>query len=254
MIDALKSSRRYGTLADAALVRAARWALARARSEKDAVRVAKRKLHQVHGAFVSGGHLTKAEALVAGGGPIDDVCRGVLGCQTSTMQRLAYADELYANVRGVCRAPRRVLDLACGLHPFALPSMGLPDACSYEAVEVDHRFTDLVAHLDGWMPQEVTARTVDLVSEPVEREVDLVFLLNALPSLEQQEKGSAGAVLDAARAPVTIVSFPARSLCGRTPMRRADAARVLEASLPLGALIADAWSFSHETVYVVRRD
>ena len=252
-MDSLRMSSRYGTLAESALARAARWAIRRARSEKEAARLARRKLHQVHGAFVSGGHLEKASAIVERGGDVVEVCRAVLDCQTSTMQRMAYAEEFYGAVRSAASDAASVVDLACGLHPFAIPFMGLGGACRYDAYEVDSRFVRLVERLDARLPQHVRAFAADLVDQPVECEADVIFLLNTVPTLEQQEKGASKAVLAAARSPVTIVSFPARSLCGRTPMKRVDSARTLEAVLPADAAIADTWEFSHETVFVVRR-
>ena len=52
--DALRSSHKYALLCDQALLRTASWAVARTGTVREAVKLAKRKLHQVHGAYVTG--------------------------------------------------------------------------------------------------------------------------------------------------------------------------------------------------------
>ena len=51
--DAVMKSRKYRRLCRSVVERAAQWAIVRSRSEKEAVKRAKRHLHQAHGAYLA---------------------------------------------------------------------------------------------------------------------------------------------------------------------------------------------------------
>lgn len=255
----LRTSGRYGSITEGVLVRTAGWALARTTSRKEAVKLARRRLHQIHGAFVGPHDLKRVQRLLdAVEPPLDDdgfrqLCARVLSCHASTAERLPYLDRFYEVVRRFAPSPRTVVDLACGLNPFALPWMGLPDDCTYHAADIDARLLALTGRLLELRPVRIETSEWDLVSSAPAVDADSVLLLKTLPSLERQEQGAARRVLEALRAPVVFVSFPARSLGGRERGMRATYDAELDRVLPQGMVRVESAAFPTETLYVLAR-
>lgn len=257
--DDLRASRRYGAITEAVIARTATWAAARSRSRREAVKLARRKLHQIHGAFLGASELRGAERMLAAvEGPLDDdrlrdLCTRVLRCHASTAERLPSIEEFSAAVRRFAPAPATVVDLACGLNPFALPWLGLPPGCTYHAIDLDARVLALVRRLDALQPVRVTVSEADLVSAPPSLQADAVLLLKAAPSLERQEQGATRRLLESVRAPVAFVSFPARSLGGRERGMRATYEAALDRLLPDDLERVAEADLPTETVYVLER-
>ena len=144
---ALRESRKYGCLCEDTLRRVARWAASRHARTKDAVKAAKRKLHQACGAYLGGFDPAEAGA-VARGLPNDpprdvlrDACLGVLGRHVSTAERAPFMEEAYAEMFRRTGTPRVLVDVACGLNPFAFPWMGSRITPSTSTAESSRRRT-----------------------------------------------------------------------------------------------------------------
>jgi len=221
IVERLRKTRKYANTCEDTLVRVARWALARHDSPKNALKAAKRKLHQVYGAYLGQADIGRIDRL-AGAVPtpasperIETACREILGCHASTRERLPILEDVYARVFSEIGTPKTVLDLACGLNPFALPWMGLAEDARYYAFDIDrgliaaiNRFLDGIGHAGVAECQDI------LVAVP-QQEADVALLLKTLPCLEQQEKGASLSVLRQLRVRHAVVSFPTRSLGGR---------------------------------------
>lgn len=221
VIEALRRAPKYRHLCDDTLHRIADWATVRHPASKDAVKAGKRKLHQVYGAYLDGPGLNRVEEGVRAVSPglsgedLREACREILACHASTAERLSILKEVYLVLFREMGAPGSILDLACGLNPFALPWMGLGPETTYRAWDVDGRLiaaiNDFLTHLGR--PPAAVCRDL-LVSTPDEP-VDVVFLFKTIPCLEQQEKGASVRLLRCLRARYAVVSFPARTLGGR---------------------------------------
>jgi 16S rRNA (guanine(1405)-N(7))-methyltransferase len=256
----VKGSRKYRHLCDETVQRVVRWAADRSRTQKELVARARRKLHQVYGAYLSGWDAGRAgellDALVPGS-PADRVravCREVMALHASTRERLPLLDALYGEIFAVTGVPRRVLDLGCGLHPFALPWMGLAADADYTAWEIDETIVELASRFLPARSRQSRAVCRDVLASRPADPADLVFLLKMLPCLEQQEKGSGTRLLRALSAPFVVVSFPNESLGGRSKGMPAHYAAVMEelASGLGGGLVRI--EHEPETFYVLCRD
>ena len=259
IVTALRQTRKYRYLCEETLRRNAEWALSRHPGSRDAVKAAKRKLHQIYGAYLEGIDRGRIEALVRDLGPartdaqLRETCQDILGSHASTAERLGIMADLYPALFREIGHPRRVLDLCCGLNPFALPWMGLDPAAEYRAIDIDR---SLVSSINGFLrildrPQ--TAECRDIVAGELHAEADAVLLLKSVPCLEQQEKGCATRILKGLRSRCVVLSFPTCSLGGKAKgmaqhydgvaRRMADG---LEASVK-------ALSFPGETFFVLTR-
>jgi 16S rRNA (guanine(1405)-N(7))-methyltransferase len=259
IVSALRGSRKYRFLCEDTLRRVAEWAGARHSGRREIVKAAKRKLHQAYGAYLEGGDPSEVEAQVkALPSDLSDeelraVCLGILGRHTSTEERVPFMEEVYSEVLRRTGRPEAVLDLACGLNPFAFPWMGLPREVTYHACDIDGRIVSAVDAFFSWLGVPHSAACADVLVSVPEVEADVAFLLKTLPCLERQEKGAGAAVLREVRARYVVVSFPAQSLGGREKGMREhyrEEMRRIEAELGSGA---EEIAFPTETFYVLEK-
>lgn len=253
LVAELRASRKYAQLDGQALARVAAWALDRTASRKEAAKAARRKLHQVYGAYLPARGIADAEraARKLAVDELPTACRAVLACHASTRERLEVMEGFFRAAFGANTGQVQVVDLGAGLNPFAIPWMPLEPGASYLAVDVDERIERLVEQLGPHVPVELTARTEDLVSATDPITADLVFLLKLVPPLEQQAPGSAMRLFERIRAGRVVISVSAHSLGGRKRGMREQHASMLQQMIPgLGAR-AERHEFPSETMFVL---
>ena len=218
---ALRETRKYRHLCEETLNRTAEWALDRHPGFRNAVKAAKRKLHQIYGAYLEGIDHGRIEALVRDLEPsapeaqLRATCEDVLGSHASTAERLGIMADLYPALFDEIGHPLRVLDLCCGLNPFALPWMGLDRATQYRAIDIDRSLISSINSFLRVLNRPATAECRDLVAGEFRAETDVVLLLKSVPCLDQQEKGCATRILEGLRSPCVVLSFPTSSLGGK---------------------------------------
>jgi 16S rRNA (guanine(1405)-N(7))-methyltransferase len=221
IVSALRRARKYRHLCEDTLDRIAEWALERHPGSREALKAAKRKLHQIYGAYLEGTDHEQIDALVrdldpnASDAQIRSTCEDVLGGHASTAERLGIMADLYPALLAEIGSPRRLLDLCCGLNPFSLPWMGLDPATSYRAIDIDQSLVSSINRFLEALGRPATAECRDVVTRGLSDESDAVLLLKSVPCLEQQEKGCATRILQGLRARQLVVSFPTGSLGGR---------------------------------------
>ena len=259
IMEDLKHSRKYRYLCDDTLVRIAAWAAVRAKSQKEATRRAKRKLHQVYGAYLEKWDFEHAECILdelrpdADSQAVRTVCRQIMQQHTSTKERVGLLEPLYTSIFAITGRPRRILDLGCGLHPFALPWMGLSRDVRYLAWDMDHRIVALVNRFLTIMGLEPHAQCRDMLVSSSTAQADVAFVLKMLPCLEQQEKGCSVRLLRDINAPFIVVSFPVHSIGGRGKGMRKHYAQIMEDILSELAWRSVPMEFQEELFFVLHR-
>jgi 16S rRNA (guanine(1405)-N(7))-methyltransferase len=217
LVEALRRTRKYGSLCEQTLRRVASAAMARSSSEREALKRAKRQLHQISGAYVTPANLRRVDGLLdsLGAGVSEEetqaLCRGILELHASTRERLPYLEETYKALLGDAAS---VLDLACGLNPFGLPWMDLPVDARYTPVDMDCGLIDRINRFFGVLGRADRAICLDLLSSPPAGDYDVILLLKILPPLERQRRGSSLLLLKELRARRIVISFPTRTLGG----------------------------------------
>ena len=256
---ALAESRKYRHLCRATIERVATWPAQRNDSQAQAVKAAKRKLHQVYAAYLSGWNPRGAEKILQSlqPEPIDEqlreACRRIMSQHTSTAERLGVLDGLYRSVFEITGQPKRILDLGCGLGPLALPWMHLPADIEYEAWDIDHRMVDLLNHFFRIAAPRSLAQCKDVLTETPAGQVDVAFCMKLLPCLEQQQPDIARQLLSRVPAEFIVISFPVRSIGGRRKNMPANYASRIEPVLAEMGLRAERLACPAELVYVARR-
>ncbi len=252
----VRRSRKYRHLCEATVARVAAWAISRSTSQKDALKRTKRKLHQVYAAYLQRWDFDRARAILDALPPGADeeslrsACRQIMMLHTSTRERLGLLETMYDSIFEITGPVESVLDIGCGLHPLSLPWMS-PAPLRYRAWDIDERMIELlncffaIAHL----PREAACR--DILAEMPTEPADVAFLMKTLPCLERQEVGSGLRVIRELPARFVVVSFPARSLSGRSKNMPQNYATAMEALLAQGPWPAGTIDCGQELIYVV---
>lgn len=249
----IRASAKYRTL-DAGLVhRVATEAAERFRDRGQALKYAKRKLHQAFGAFLSGSPAAAAGEFVAaareGRGDLRAAALSAMREHASSAERAAWLAPFYQQVAQWCGAARSVADLACGLNPLAIPWMRLSPDATYWACDIDAGLITALAGLDEVMPVRFTAVTCDLVASPPARQADVGLVLKTITTLDQQDHAAAGRVLAALDCRHVIVSLPRRSLSGRRHYGDDATAAVREAAAGSPYRLRGEAAFGDEVLY-----
>jgi len=222
LVDAVLASRNYRHISRDFIAVLGSQELARHSNLKEAIKATRNKLHQVGGAYIeSEAHYAAWIALLqqaAVNGDNDQfkrACKSVMGFHASTRERLPMLEQFYTTLLADLPPVRSVIDVACGLHPLAIPWMPLGQGAQYYAYDIYHDMADflnefmVLIHMPGY------AQTRDVIQHCPTSKVDLAFVLKAIPCLEQVDKNAGLHLLDAINADHLVVSFPVHSLGGR---------------------------------------
>jgi 16S rRNA (guanine(1405)-N(7))-methyltransferase len=216
----VRQGAKYAAICPELVERVAREELAIRRNAKEALKSARRRLHQAGAVYM--GERPPYERWLAAlreaqGDParIEAVCREALAAHQSSRERLPILARFYGELLADLAPVASVLDLACGLNPLAIPWMPLAPGARYVACDI---YTDLAAFLREALPLlgvAGQAETVDLSARTPEAQADVVLLLKTIPCLEQLDRAAGARLLREVRARHVVVSFPIQSLGGR---------------------------------------
>jgi 16S rRNA (guanine(1405)-N(7))-methyltransferase len=222
LVEAVRSSPKYAHIAGSFIRRIGRRELNNRRSQKEALKAVKNKLHQAAGAYLAEtppyeSWLAKISAAARKDdlAALVEICRQAMGHHASTRERLPFIDSFYQQIFAALPPVHSVLDIACGLNPLSLPLMPLPEQFRYYAVDI---YEDLAAFLNAFfrlLETEGGAWAEDVIESPLDIQVDLALALKAIPCLERVDRTAGERLLDSLQANHLVVSFPARSLGGK---------------------------------------
>lgn len=221
---AVAQSAKYRTLPTDLIHRVAAEELAKRSSYKEALKSSKNKLHQIGGAYwQTAVDFPKALARLQQTTDLagwQQTSQELMQLHTSTKERLPILAPFYHTIFAHLPPIQRVIDVACGLNPLALPWMALPAGASYHAYDI---YGDMMQFLQQYFELAAQRHTAvvgqahhqDVISTPPQETADLAIILKSLPCLEQSQRGAAKQLLDTIQARYLLVSYPAQSLGGR---------------------------------------
>jgi 16S rRNA (guanine(1405)-N(7))-methyltransferase len=215
------SNKKYSSILPEFIRRIGKIELEKRRNLKEAIKETKSKLHQVTGAYLGGNleytpWLNKLSDAAKSNDPeaIKTACKYILRQHASTNERISYLEDFYRSIFFYVPKFTSILDLACGLNPLTIPWMDLDQHCQYHAWDVNSGMVDFLKEAGKYFDIDLSVKSVDIFSVVDFPETNMVFLLKALPCLEQVQKGISTTLLKRITAPNVIVSFPSKSLGG----------------------------------------
>jgi len=154
-------------------------ALTRQPNPKAALKTVREKLHNIVAPYLGDpDYAAAAQRLTdayATGQEIDikSACLELLGAHASTRERIPLLAEIYARLWQVTGKPEVLLDLACGLHPFSLPWMGLAAQAEYYAFDIHTPRVGLINHFFQLAGQAGKALVQDILVQPPRMKADV---------------------------------------------------------------------------------
>ena len=112
------------------------------RKKADAIKAVKAKLHNIAAPYLD--ELDYSEGLASlesvfssqSTTTIKELCSHFLLAHHSTRERMPYLSDFYSYIFEIIGNGCTILDLACGLNPFALGLVPLPDEMTYTAYDI----------------------------------------------------------------------------------------------------------------------
>ena len=233
--------------------------LPRHRSPKDALKSVRQKLHNIVAPYLGDPDYTAAarqfeEAFASGEAePVKTVCRQILAAHVSTRERLPVLEDFYARLWGVTGIPHTILDLACGLHPFGFPWMGLPDSTRYYAYDIHQPRVTLINRYFALQGLESLACCQDILVSPPQIEAEVAFFFKEAHRFEQRQHGCNRAFWQALKVKWLLVSLPTESLTKRHSLEEGHRRLVYNNLEGLGWEVKEE-AFEGEMVFCVRRE
>lgn len=258
IVERVLRSSRYRDVDRTVVARLAAEELPRSRNAEDAVKRVKRRLHQAVGAFrgvTDGAELAEAWEGDLHAPAFRAACLDVLRRHASTRERIRHLDAFYMGIWAITGVPSRLIELGCGLGPLALPWMDI-GAATYVATDVDRRPLDQVRAFFELVGQPHEVRALDAVTQVPPDVADVALILKLVPTIDHQDPDAATRLLRGLRVRHAVVSFPARSLGGRTKgMERTYRSRLEQLVASVGRVrdVAEA-SVPNELVFVLTLD
>lgn len=263
IMTAVRTSRRYTSVADQTIRRIADAALISANGNVgEAVKRTKRGLHEIFGAYLPAppkyaALLRKLDTAVHADDQqeIRAVLSSAMSSHASTRERLPILDEFYSEVfRRLPSPPRTIRDLACGLNPLTTPWMSLPDGVVYHASDIDLRLIDFLDSALTALGVAHRTEVRDLVADADPTPTDVTLLLKTVPCLESQRRNHGWELIDAINSPIVVVSFPTKTLGQRSKGMFNTYSNAFDRWVADRPWRIEQIEFSNELVYVVDKD
>ena len=193
-------------------------------NKKLVIKAVKAKLYQVSGAFRNDNfdYLSLTDTLSNVScetypEELKNICLDVMQKHASTRERIPFLQDFYSQIFSVLPPIGSVIDLACGLNPFAIPWMTLNTDFQYDAWEL---FEDIISLINLFFDKQLikgTASQKNLLQNMPDHVYDLAFVLKTIPCLEQIDKYGGRKLLSQLSfiSKYAVISFPGFSLSGK---------------------------------------
>jgi 16S rRNA (guanine(1405)-N(7))-methyltransferase len=219
--EVLAQSKKYKSIDTPMLTRTAQAVIKDSTSLKEAIKLSKRKLHQIITAFGTDIPYASLTTRFTEAGKEKDsdvnkaICQSIMRFHASTRERIPILEKFYTTLFVDIAPVHSVLDLACGLHPFAFPWMQLAPQATYIACDISSEMMKCIGVCLEQSNLRIQSLVQDITQGIPNEEVEIAFLLKTIPTIDQQDETAGRRILEQIHAKHIILSFPVRSLSGR---------------------------------------
>jgi len=151
LIEAILASPKYKSVSSDLVRYIGRQELAKRHNLKEAIKATNNYLHQVDGAYQDSAPRYRAwlDKLKQASQAKDRkellaVCKWIMQYHSSTRERLPMLEQFYSTILAGLPPINSVIDIACGLHPLAMPWMPLAGPATYYAHDMYQDMTDFL--------------------------------------------------------------------------------------------------------------
>ena len=138
--------------------------------------------------------------------------RELLSKHQSTEERLGDIDTFYDVIFSHTGVPSSIADVACGLHPFALPFMKLPAGAEYCAYDLNEPRINAIDFFIKKLGYSGGGFHEDILVNPPQREFDAVFFFKEAHRFEKRRKGCLNEFFKSMNTHCLVVSLPIKDL------------------------------------------
>ncbi|HII15703.1 MAG TPA: hypothetical protein HA362_05305 [Nanoarchaeota archaeon] len=189
---------------------------------KDAVKAAKETralLREVYGAFLTPKFFQR-EKFLQGIKSLNDLeaHKSVLALHLSTKERLPFYETVYQKIFAITGKPSTILDLGCGLNPFSIPFMHIPNL-TYYAAELAKADAEFIQEYFTKAGVRGSTFQMDLTEAGKFPAADVCFMFKVIDTLEAIQWDITAELLARLRAKWIVASFAKKSLGGRKTIK-----------------------------------
>jgi 16S rRNA (guanine(1405)-N(7))-methyltransferase len=194
--------------------------LVKGRTGSAALQAVREKLHNIVAPYLGDPDYPAAAIMLEQAvcnGDSDSVkaaCQNIMAAHASTKERIPWLDTFYPQLWSITGTPGSVLDLACGLHPFGLPWMGLPQETQYHAFDLHTPRIESINHFLRLLGHEPLAVVQDILVNPPQLQADVALFFKEAHRFEQRQRGCNRPFFEALNVRWLLVSLPAADLSG----------------------------------------
>ena len=260
LINDIRGSTKYKDISPDLITSIGSQEIIKRRTFKEAVKATRNKLHQIGGAYLDGRQnytqwLDELSQATQSGNKTAmlQVCRTIMSHHASTRERLPILDQFYSTILSNLPPIHSIIDIACGLNPLSIPWMPLESGTAYYAYDI---YQDMIDFLSYFFPLHAVkgySQQCDIIQSCPTHEVDLAFVLKAIPCLEQIDKQAGYRLLHTLNAKYLVVSFPVHSLGGRSKGMSAYYEEHFRALIRHESWEVQRIEFATELVFVIKK-
>lgn len=143
---------------------------------------------------------------------LNSYCLRLLSQHASTRERLPYLQDFYEIIFNQIGTPSSLLDLACGINPFAIPFMQLPKNVFYYAYDIHKPRIDLINLFLEYYGMSGLAYHQDILVNPPTIYADTAFFFKEAHRLEKRAVGANRRLWSSLNVSNLVVSLPSTDL------------------------------------------
>jgi 16S rRNA (guanine(1405)-N(7))-methyltransferase len=191
--------------------------------ERELEKIVRQKLHNIVAPYLEELDYRSAMTELStiknhGDQSLREYCLQILSAHASTKERIPIMAEFYAKIFEHTGIPGSVLDLACGLNPFALLWMALPTETTYHAYDLHKPRIDLINAFFHVVDRPPLAEKRDILVKPPELRADVAFFFKEAHRFEQRQHGCNRTFWQELKVKTIVVSLPSSNLTGSHSM------------------------------------
>lgn len=230
--------------------------LKRFSNPKQALVSTREKLHHIIALYLGDpDYVNTGAQLISAAGDDDkirQICLTVLNSHISTRERLAFREDFFNQIFAITGKPSSILDLACGLNPFAFPWMGLPITVHYFAYDLNKPRIELINQFFTSYGLQPLGIHTDILVNPPSQKADVAFLFKEVHRMESRQKGCSLPFWKALNVKWLLISLPTTSMSGRHSLLEKHQRLVMDILGPVDWPVKEI-IFENEIVFCIQK-